>query len=79
MQKWEYLTLTAAYAGSDELGIVKMYNNQELQDWKLKRWDVQTALESLGQDGWELVSVAWRKTSDIGFADPVYYFKRPRD
>jgi hypothetical protein len=29
--KWEYLTLTAAYSGSDQLGNVKMYNDQELK------------------------------------------------
>jgi len=78
MQKWEYLTLTAAYAGWDHLGIVKMFNDEEYQDWKRKNWGVVYALQELGEQGWELVTVMWRKTGETAYADPVYYFKRPK-
>jgi hypothetical protein len=79
MQKWEYLTLTAAYAGSDYLGIVKMYNNQEREKWKEKNWGVAFAIQQLGEQGWEFVTVMWRKTGETSYSDPVYYFKRPKE
>lgn len=78
MTHWEYLTITAAYSGSDTLGVVKMYNNQELESWKQRRWDIASAMQELGAQGWELVNVLWRKTGDTLYADPVYYFKRPK-
>jgi hypothetical protein len=73
VQLWEYVTFTAAYAGN-YLGIVKMYDNQELQDWKNRKWGVGYALKELGEQGWELVAV--QRHSAEG--DPVYYFKRPK-
>jgi len=79
MQKWTYLTLTAAYSGVDNLGVVKMYGNKELDNWKQRNWGIDAALEYLGDQGWELVTVLWRKTTEMGYADPVYYFKRPKE
>lgn len=73
---WEYLTLTAAHAGGDYLGIVKMVNNQKLANWKQRNWGVFYALQWLGEEGWELVNVMWRKTGEVHYADPVYYLKR---
>jgi len=78
MTQWEYLTFTAAYSGSDGLGMVKMYNDQEIDGWKQKKWAVASAMQELGAQGWELVSVLWRKTGEATYADPVYYFKRPK-
>ena len=79
MHRWEYFTLTAAYSSGDGLGIVKMYGDQELPDWKNKKSGVAQALASLGDQGWELVTVIWRVTGESSHADPVYYFKRPKD
>ena len=73
MHQWEYLTFSAAYA-SDYLGIVKVYNNQEYQDWKDTKWGVGDALQQLGEQGWELVAVE----REAPGSDPVYYFKRPK-
>lgn len=78
MQNWEYITFTAGYAGGDNLGIVKMYDDAELADWKQKSWTVKDALRDLGGQGWELVTVVWRKTGEMNYADPVYYLKRPK-
>ncbi|NLG97813.1 MAG: hypothetical protein GX491_10665 [Chloroflexi bacterium] len=77
MPKWEYLTLTAAYSGGDSLGIVKYYNDREIEDWKRRNWSVRDALSELGEQGWELVTVIWRR-NESSMADPVYYFKREK-
>lgn len=78
-QQWEHLTFTAAYSGSDFLGVVKMYDDQELPDWKNKKWYVYHALKQLGEQGWELITVMWRKTGETTYADSTYYFKRPKE
>jgi len=78
MQKWEYLTFTAAYAIGDYLGNLKMFDNQEQPGWNNKNTavGVRTVLNNLGEDGWELVTVMWRGTGGAS-TDPVYFFKRP--
>lgn len=79
MQKWEYVTFTAAYATKDDLGIVKFFDGKELQGWKdaNQRRYVVDFLDEMGEQGWELVSVMWRPAANTVF-DPIYYLKRPK-
>ncbi len=51
-------------------------NNRELPNWKQRNWGIFYALQELGQEDWELVTVMWCKTGETSFADPVYYLKR---
>jgi hypothetical protein len=53
-----------------------MVNNEELLGWKQRRLGTGRFMRDLGAAGWELVNVVWRKTGEMSYADPVYYFKR---
>jgi hypothetical protein len=64
MQRWEYLIL-----GQDMVGgkpKARWANRQEIRDWK--NVDFSDYINSLGDQGWELVAV-----QAFGF-----YFKRPK-
>jgi hypothetical protein len=69
MQKWEYLT-------------VGMFRDFSLLG-KPSAWEPKIDLETLGKDGWELISVipiADHHGVNSGMTDRIfYYFKRPKD
>ncbi len=81
MQKWEYLTFTAAYAGGDYPGNVKMVDNHEQPGWKDKNKAIGVLdfLTDLGEEGRELVTVVWRNMGTVMPADPFYILKRPKE
>ena len=80
MKRWEYKMLTVAYPYEKHgIGIVKYVDGHELPDWKQRKWWVTTALNELGQEGWELVHIIWRSCGETAreAEDPVYILKRP--
>jgi len=82
MQKWEYKFLTGAYPTVDHgIHTVKYVDGHELPDWKKRSWWMDNALNELGKEGWELVSVTWRQWGETmsGVSDTVYILKRPTE
>ncbi len=79
MQQWEYKFLTAAYPHQQHgIHVVKYVDGKEIPNWKQRSWWMTQALNELGKEGWELVSVVWRQWGDTmaGVSDPVYILKR---
>lgn len=76
MEKWEYKTFTAAYGELDNLGIVKKVDDSEVEGWRGKNKHVGLYLNELGQEGWELVTIAFKPYSTRVMPDPIYYLKR---
>ena len=80
MQQWEHKILTGAYpCQSNGIHVVKYVDGEEIPNWKSRDWKIPQALNELGKDGWELVSVMWRQWGETtsGVSDPVYFLKRP--
>ncbi|HNQ94286.1 MAG TPA: hypothetical protein PKH47_06370 [Anaerolineales bacterium] len=82
MQKWEYTTLlvtTDVNRLIDELGVVAKLNNKGIEDYTRKQWGINSALQQLGDEGWELVNVMWVDASSTNRVYvTAYYLKRPK-
>ncbi len=55
MQKWEYLTIVAYYSKADQQWHPRYEQGQEIPNWE-RTLNVNLYLNSLGDQGWELVS-----------------------
>ena len=64
VQKWEYRVVT--------LRSSRERRAADVETFRVRNKDSETALNELGSQGWELVSVRENPSND-----PVYYFKRP--
>jgi hypothetical protein len=70
MQKWEYYFLTLCYD-----------DTSKAWQWDINSaylgWDLLTALNSMGEAGWELVGVSPHTWLGGITTSILYYFKRP--
>jgi hypothetical protein len=83
MQRWEYMTWVVGYANSTDSelqswqgGAIKYVNGKLMPDWK-NGPRLPTQLAQAGQEGWELVTVAYPSRHEGASNDPFYIFKRP--
>ncbi len=84
-QKWEYKTLVLGPTKmgfsqpiwEPTLGVVKSEDGSERRDWTRRMVYLDSALEDLGEQGWELVQLVWRGHRGEGLA-AVAIFKRPK-
>jgi len=77
MQQWEYMFIEIAFTEQESTDYwkVKHVNGREVQDWK-KKVPAHSYVDSLGQQGWELVGVVPRNTNSHN--NPILIFKRPK-
>lgn len=69
-KKWEYCAIRADVGGGAmKLKFLSKGPDPEIRDIS----DVHTTMATLGEDGWELISLAQISEPDAR----VYYFKRP--
>ena len=78
MQKWEYTTLVAITDYDiDQVGIVALVNNRVIENWSNKQWSINSALQQLGGEGWELINMILISSPERSYKRIAYYFKRP--
>jgi hypothetical protein len=77
MQKWEYIVMQVGYSSNEGGGLVKLINGQINQTWGKNKIPIYDVLNSLGQEGWELVGIEMRKELTESWKDPLYIMKRP--
>ena len=77
MQKWQYLVVQVGYPTIEGGGLVKLVNGQVNPTWGKNKTPLYAALDSLGQDGWELVGIEMRKDLVENWKDSLYILKRP--
>ena len=85
MQKWEYMTWVVGFAQTTPLenggGLVKYCNGAGVPNWK-NGPKLTAALNTAGEQGWELVSVSYpvdtEMNTHVKTTDPVYVFKRQK-
>ena len=71
-QKWEYLVVSnASRTNFQPTGNSRM-RKEEMGGFGIESFVLEQHLDSVGANGWELVTVAGSPS------DPIYYFKRPR-
>ncbi len=80
MQKWEYLTVTFAWANKAWRAV--WIGDKEVPDWK--HGQVASSLyNQLGNQGWEMVTVnfsqVFNQFGDISSTDFFTTFKRPKE
>jgi hypothetical protein len=80
MQKWEHMILTVVDPTAEDGGYVSQRNGKELPNWRERKWRLPQALQELGDEGWELVSVMWRNWGREAnyLASTLAFLKRPK-